>query len=433
MLSPIPRATRNRAGLFAGSGMEFKVEIALGTGSGSEGIWAPDPNEGEWDQSLWSDTEGPGTLYWVDVTGRALSVVTSSGRDRFESRFRTGSATFVLDNDDGVFSPDHGSIGDVRFRPGRWIRLTGRLSNSGDDFTPLWTGYITSITDDYGPAGGSIRSRLTAQDHLGNLQIDNPPALDSPVPSELSSERVDRILDLTGWPPEARISDVGFFDVQGSELAQSRLEEIQLTAESEGGAFYQAKDGRTVFRNRDYLESPRSANVQFSIGQIGSGVQVLSAQSDWSTARVYNDVTFARSGGNAQRVEDDTSISMYQRRTNGRNNLQNTNDADVLFLAQRFLENFRYDKIRIEQLTVTATTDAGVANLLHAELADRVQVTIRNLRGWAFTIDAWINRITWRVTADDWEVDLTVDNTDISDPIGRTGFAEDGFDAGFGV
>lgn len=124
---------------------------------------------------------------------------------------------------------------------------------------------------------------------------------------------------------------------------------------------------------------------------------------------------------------------MYQRRTNGRNNLQNTTDADVLFLANRFLSNFRYDKLRIEQLTVTALDDAGAENLLGAELADRVQVTIRNLRGWAFTLDAWINRITWRISADDWEADLVVDNVDSSDPLDRSGFTADGFDEGFGA
>ena len=298
---------------------------------------------------------------------------------------------------------------------------------------PLWTGYISAIEDVYGPAGASIRSRISAQDHLGNLAINNPPALGTPVPAELSSDRVNRVLDLSGWPEQARRSDVGFFDVQSSALAQSRLEEIQLTAESEGGAFYQAKDGFTVFRNRDYLLSPRSADVQFAIGQVAGAVQVLSAKSDWSSERVYNSVTFARAGGNAVTRTDVQSIQMYQQRTSGRNNLQNTDDDDVAFLADRFLDSFRFDKLRVEQLTVTALSDEGADDLLGMELADRVQVTVRNLRGWSFTLDAWINRFTWRITEDDWEVDLIVDNVDISDPFNRSGFVEDAFDEGFGI
>ena len=670
-LSPIPHALG-----FSGSGLEFKVEIAIGLGSEDTGVW----DAAEWDDGLWSDVgTGPGSLYWVDVTDRALSAVVSSGRDKFESRFRTGSAIFLLDNDDGVFTPDGGlpGIGDLRFRPGRWIRLLGRptsdpspgefvfpappvdtdyllsdntehwidgftvfgtltpavanpassghivgnwgsaasrswslvrltngrlrfriqtitggvyavdspapgllpdvqaafsvtwlpgveisltvdgittttaapeidletagqpitvatqsnqsggLSFEGSiesldavpvtgtrlrlhgidvgtngplfgviwtdpygttwegfglprlvgfapapSFTPLWTGYISAIADEYGPAGGSIRSRIQASDHLGNLAINNPPALAQAVPAELSSDRVNRILDLSGWPAGARISDVGIFDVQSSFLAQSRLEEIQLTAESEGGAFYQEKAGRTRFRNRDYLNADagtpsdallpagfrfddltvgagetvvngdaivlnyqvpsRSAAPQFSIGQVGSGVQVLSAKSDWSTERVYNSITFARSGGDAVTRTDQQSISMYQQRTSGRNNLQNTNDLDVAFLADRFIDRFRFDKLRIEQLTVTAVDDDGASDLLGMELADRIQVTVRNLQGWAFTLDCWINRFTWRISADDWEVDLIVDNVDISDPFDRSGF-DDGFDSGFGI
>lgn len=423
MSTPFPRKLAT-----GGNGAEFLVEIALGIdNTAGQGVWAPDLNEALWDEGLWNGSE----LYWVDVTSRMILAQFTSGRDRWEQRFRTGAGTFVLDNTDGVFNPDGGRIGDLRFRPGRWIRVSARIN--AEPFISMWVGYIDTIEDVYSEGAGGINARIHAYDHMGNMVIDNPPALETPVPEELSSDRVERILDLSDWDPILRDIETGFFDVQSSDLAGSRLEEVQITADSEGGAFYVSKAGLLTFRNRDYLESPRSATPQFTIGDpSGGGVQVGSASTDWSTQRVSNDVRFARRGGTEQRVTDDASISLYQRRTFQRLNLENADSTDVLFLANRFLEAFRFDHLRIDSLSTIALDEDSARELLEMELADRVRVTIRTLQDWSYTMEAWINRFTFVVSADDWDVTMQVDNVDRTDPFDRTGF-DDGFDdEGFG-
>lgn len=461
MSTPFPRKLQT-----GGNGAEFRVEIALGLqDSADSAIWAPDPNEGHWDEQTWNGSE----LYWVDVTSRAQLVQWTQGRDRWDQRFRTGAATFVLDNDDGVFNPDGGAIGDLRFRPGRWIRVLGRVNS--DPYISMWQGYIDSIQDIYSEGAAGITARIFAYDHMGNMAIDDPLALETPVPAELSSERVNRILDLSDWNEILRDIQTGIYDVQASDLAQSRLEEVQITADSEGGAFYVDKRGVVTFRNRDYLTGPgevgtipilqgttfddltvgsgetlvagpnvtltgtfpnRSASPQFSIGDpSGDGVQVGEARTDWSTQRVSNDVQMSRSGGNTQRVTDDASIGLYQRRTFRRLNLENVDDADVLFLATRFLEAQRFDHLRIDSLTTIALDETAARDLIGMELTDQVRVTIRTLRGWSYTMNAWINRMTFVVSPDDWEVTVQVDNIDRTDPFDRSGFT-DGFDDGFG-
>lgn len=411
-----------------GNGAEFRVDIALGfDNTAGDGVWAPDPGEALWDQGLWNG----GELEWVDVTSRAIMVTAQSGRDRWEQRFRTGNAMFVLDNQDGVFNPDGGLIGDVRFRPGRWIRLSGRVNS--EPWIPLWSGYIDTIEDLYSPGAAGINAKMAGYDHMGNMAIDDPPALETPVPAELSSDRINRILDDAGWDESLRDIETGIYIMQSSELAQSRLEECQIVADSEGGAFYVSKDGIVTFRNRDYLSSTRSAVPQFTIGDpSGAGVQVDDADTDWSTQRVSNDIRFARRGGTEQRVVDDASISLYQRRTHTRFNLENDDDADVLFLANRFLDAFRFDHIRIDSLSTVALDADAARDLLEVELADRVRATIRTLPGWSYTMEAWINRFTYIVTADDWNVTMQIDNVDRSDPFDRSGF-DDGYDDGYGV
>ena len=307
---------------------------------------------------------------------------------------------------------------------------------SAIDYRSLFVGYIDTIEDIYSPGAGGINARMIAYDFLGNLAIDDPPALETPVPAELSSARVERLLTLADWPVELweDTIDVGVFDVQSSDLAQSRLEEIQITADSEGGAFYVTGEGFFRFRSRDYLESPASSDVQFVIGDpSGEGVQIEDADTDWSTQRVSNDVRMARTGGQEQRATDDASIGLYQRRTFRRFNLENTNDVDVAFLVDRYLAAFRFDHLRIDSLHVIALSQQAAADLMGMNLADRVRVTVRTLPGWSYTMEAWINGFTFVVTADDWKVVMRVDNVDRTDPFDRSGF-DSGFDEeGFGV
>lgn len=415
--------------------VEFKVELALEA--------TDDPGAGVWDAALWDTDVWSGLIpTWIDVTSRAIAVTTNRGRDRFDQRFRTGQVVADLDNQDGVFNPDtDAALGDLRLRPGRWIRVQGRVANG--TFVPLFTGQIDTMADRYSPVAASIVGRFQGLDFFAPWQIDDPPALESPVGAgESTDDRVNRVLDAAGWPDETFWRDIqtGVHTMQSTTLAQSRLEELQIAAEAEGGAFFVAANGVPTFKARDWLDTdPRSVNVQIEIGAVPDEVQILAARTDWSLQRVYGDVRMARKGGTEQRVTDPTSLSLYGDRTFQRFDLECETDLQVQAIADRFLNSHRFDRLRLESIDVVPTTAEAAQALLVTEVGDLVEVTVRTLpgagtppleAGWSYTLRAWVQRIVHAIDAEDWIVSLTLENQDRSDPFGRRAFS-DGFDAGY--
>ena len=618
--------------------VEFKVETALGIADiDDSAIWGPDVNEGLWDESLWNASEP----YWIDITSRAIMANTSRGRDRWEQRYRTGGATNLLDNQDGVLSLSTGRLGDLQLRPGRWWRLRGRVvgvtinperfllaaatgiasgmeaplpavpvagykvtvtnaitavthtsdqpivsaysgasgnrlfqieqrtddtiravishdttatqamtapgtyppgtpmdislvvdytvpeatltvngapivlaltatgpnttvapftigrralsqqaglfwrgtveqvamlsladaplvtadfsdpglvgSLDGVDwvdgqgnawlgllgsaaegtvipnpFIDLYLGQIDSMADKYTTAAGSINSLWGLFDWFSRWSIDDPPALEIPVGgNELTSDRVTRILDIMNWPESLRDIQTGVNTMQESTLAQSRLEEMQTAADAEGGAFFVDGAGVATFKAQDWLQDdPRSNTPQMRAGAPGDHVQVLDASTDWSTSRVRNDIRMARKGGTEQRLTDGQSMSLYGPRTFQRFDLENDNDADVLELARRYLEAFRWDRARLETVGLYPLDAEGAVELMELQLGDLVRIRVSALPGWSYTGEYYVNRISHAVTKDDWNVSLRVDDADLSPPLGVTSFDE-GYDEGF--
>ena len=104
--------------------VEFQVSLAVGLSAVEDGgIWGPDPSEGLWDTAVWNAS----APFWIDISALSLMANTNRGRDRWEQRFRTGSASSLLDNQDGLLSLSTGSLGQLPLRPGRWWRLRGRV------------------------------------------------------------------------------------------------------------------------------------------------------------------------------------------------------------------------------------------------------------------------------------------------------------------
>jgi hypothetical protein len=414
--------------------VQFAVEVALGLEEGGVdvAIWQPDPNGALWDtQGLWSGL----VPTWVDVTTRAIEAGTKRGRDRWEQEYRVGSSIVTLDNQDGVFNPDTPSPGALTMRPGRWLRVLGRRTDDGSAWVPLWTGQVDTLEDRYTSAGRGINSRFSGLDFGSRFQIDDPPALDTPLPAgQLTSVRVDYILDEANWPSEPgyRSIELGLHTMQESDQAQSRWRELQAAATAEGGYLFIGPDGAVVFRNRDWLSGKLGGPLEYQFGQVGSDVQILAADTDWSQQRIWNDIRMARVGGTEYRVEDLDSIALYGRRTFRRFDLQCQTDSQVQALADRFLGAFRFDRSRLESVDLVPTSPAGVSQLLAIDVGAYIRVTVRTGGDgdWSYTGDYFVQAVEHRIDADDWVVSLRIDSADFTVPLLPAAFT-DGFDEGF--
>lgn len=408
--------------------VEFQVSLAVGLASVEDaGIWGPDPNEGLWDTSVWNAS----APFWIDITALSLMANTNRGRDRWEQRFRTGSASSLLDNQDGLLSLSTGNLGQLPLRPGRWWRLRGRVVGV-TDFIDLYIGQIDTMADKYTDAAASINSLWSLLDFFARFTIDDPPALETPVGAgDLTSERVTRVLDVMEWPEELRDIQTGVNTMQSTTLAQDRLEEMATAADAEGGALFISGDGLVTFKANEWLlNDPRSQTPQMFAGAPGNNVQVIAASTDWSTSRVRNDVRMARKGGTEQRVVSGQSQTLYGPRTFQRYDLENDSDAAVLALANAYLDAFQWDRPRLETVGLYPLNSAGATEMMQLQLGDRVRIQISTIPGWSYTGEYWVNRISHGVTNDDWNMSIRVDDTDLSPPLGQGSFS-DGYDDGF--
>jgi hypothetical protein len=187
-----------------------------------------------------------------------------------------------------------------------------------------------------------------------------------------------------------------------------------------------------VFQNRDWLVDKLDTPPKFAVGAVNSDSEVLAADTDWSTQRVWNDVRMARVGGTEYRVQDEDSQALYGVRTYQRYDVQVDEDTEVVALADRFLAAFRFDRSRVESIDLMPVTAQGVTDLLNVELGDLIRVTIRTggTGDWSYTGDYFVNAVSHRVSTDDWVVSLRVDAAQFDVPLLPAAFT-DGFDDGF--
>lgn len=415
--------------------VQFAVEIALGAteGGADVAIWQPDVDGALWDtKGVWSGV----VPSWVDVTSRVAAVNTRRGRDRWEQQFRVGQCVVVLHNDDGIFNPDsERPPGAVALRPGRWLRVLGRRTDDGSPWVPLWTGQIDAMEDVYQSAAHGIDSRFTSLDFGARFQIDDPPALETPQPAgQLTSDRVNELLDAVDWPNEGGWRDIeaGENTMAETTLAQSRWAEMQVAATAEDGSFFINADGVPTFRNRDWLIDKLGGATDFTIGAVASDIKIMAASTDWSQQRVYGDVRMARKGGTEYRVVSEDSISLYGRRTIRRFDIECQTDNQLSAIADRRLAISQFDRSRVESIDLVPTTPAGVTQLLGVNLGDYIRVTVQTAGegNWAYTDDYFVNQVIHEITDEDWVTTLRIDAANFDVPLLPAAYT-DGFDDGF--
>ena len=434
--------------------VRFAVELGLSGGDEAGGLWDVD----EWDTGVWGGDSIIG-ITWYDVTPRALTAQAGRGREIFFRRMRTGTSRIVLDNADGIWNPIAGPLPEagLRLRPGRAARISGYVDPDAvgpaplppaavvGDWVPLSVTYVDTLSEQYAPGGYGSTMRLDGLDGMSLLSRDDPPALETPRPGELSSDRVIFLLDEFGWPgtgPAGTGRDIasGTFQLQSSVLARSRLEEIQLTADAEAGAFWCDGRGWAIWRPFGWLTDdtfPRSTAVQAQIGGslVADALPIGRVRSSWTAQKIYNDIQLSRRGGEIQRITDTVSWGLYRIRTYRRLDYENASDADLLTVGNDILAATAYDRLRLEGVTVVPRTPRQFATALGLRIGDLVSVTVEAGTGsvsWSYTIEAHVSGLEWRVSADDATLDLTLDDSFRGGPDDSfRAFNPDAFDEGF--
>lgn len=223
--------------------------------------------------------------------------------------------------------------------------------------------------------------------------------------AETSGDRIDRVLDLIGWPAGSRNIDTGIYTVCARGFGRndnvSAISHIQDVAESELGYVFVTADGVFTFHDGEHrTTASRSTASQATFSNTGTGIPIVygGVSQSLDKDRIVNEVTVT--GGNqtsvAQTVTDATSQSTYGRRTLQRST-QLDSDTDALAVAQAILDSYKDPVVRFEEIRVVRTADVSGWDdaVLGREIGDLVTINLAPpTHDTVISYDAYIEEIT---------------------------------------
>lgn len=400
-----------------GGNVTVFVEIDL-----SQGVDGADagssPYVALWDAAIWDQDEWNEGTTWTDVTTYCRSVEIKSKFARLNGDYNAGTCTIVLSNGDGRFTPTNTSspyrIGDSTtigiWRPIRIRAVHEHDNGAASTEWPLFYGYIRSWDEDFPLKAHDAIVTVSAVDPFAKIAAFDGFAVTPVGSGELSSARVERILDSCGFTGD-RFIDAGQVTLQATDLAGNHLSLLKLTADSEGGAVWCGPDGAVYFDNQDaLLNKARSNEVQVTFADDGTGIPYTDISHSYDGDTVVNMAIWQAVSGSSQTYSSTPSRVLYGDRQSTRTDLLNDTDADVLTLATREVGIYQTPERRVESLRFNPIAVGGDAwdALSSQRIQMRALAEVKMTPPAGDVIDkfVYVQGLSHRITPDNWWVDL---------------------------
>lgn len=355
----------------------------------------------------WSTTPS-GTPSWVEVTDWTESVSYSRGRSSERGRFSPGKLTIVLKNTDRRFDP--ATTGYTGGPYGSNVRFAKRVKVEahfpGPTVVPLIVAFIDSIDLDLSPNNAYASSVLTCSDGLKVIARGKTSGALS-MPQEAVYDRIDRLLDIIGWPAGDRLNStsLGEYTITQAYETDAPLDvlgHINRIVDDEDALYYVMADGRARYRNRRYQQNPYlilTPDITFD-NTGATGHPFKDADFSSGDADFINQATITRQEGGSFTIDDATSQSNSW--------LQSFEDSALLAFdgdargrAEYIVAKYKDPTLRIGTFEVSGYYNAdptvGWQPMLERELGDLARIK-RTHPGGGSIIDFYgiIEQITFR-------------------------------------
>lgn len=405
---PVPQYSQATTGVNFWDQVTITVEAAFSAAQGDYGVW----DIGAWDTATW----GP-DLVWSDISQYVRSIQTSIGRSREFDHFSAGTATLVLANRDGRFSPEntsgpYASGGLSGVRPWRPMRIRVDLLNVVfADPAPLYIfyGYAESFTDDF-PGTKDSRTTIKLVDGIALIAAFDGFEQPAEGDGEPAGVRIHRVLDNAMWTGGRSIDTSGTL-CQATTLAQNAWTELLLTADSDGGDVWVEPDNTLVFEHAGHpYEDPRESSVQATFTDDDTGLRYQDIEFAYDGDLLVNLAKIARAGGTEQTAADNTSRALFGDHLFSRDDLICTTDSQVLSIANRMVGLRAESEKRVKSITIHPRSDPDNLWLqLERRIRDRINIK-RTIPGTTVTLDrdCFIDGIEHTITPEDWVTTFTL-------------------------
>jgi hypothetical protein len=357
----------------------------------------------------------------VDITNQVMKVSTRRGRNRILSQFEAGTATVTLNDPNSDFNPQN-TAGPYygKLLPLRKIRIYATMEYEGSPIEiAIFAGYITSYDTGF-YNGVNTTSTVVLQCVDGFRLLNNVSTGTSPIPGatagQLSGARIEEILDFAGFPSSMRSTNPGNSTMQADPGgARSVLAAIQTVEQSEFGAFFMQRSGKTLFLDRDTVIERADAPVRI-YSDTGSPGEFLYQNIDlaFDDQLILNDVTVTRYDDNLgpalpQTVTDQESIDRFFTKSGQRTGLLVQTDTESLDQANTLLAARKNADLRIDSITLNNLANISELNLvvnLSSDIYNLIFVEKEMSGGSGVEKELFIQGVQHDVTPSTWTTKL---------------------------
>jgi len=196
---------------------------------------------------------------FIDATCDFQALEVDVGRPDDLNLFASGRCLFSLDNRSGQWSTYDAGGRLIYYAPGRRVRVLAKI---GTETFWLFAGYIDRWDD-------TAADSVTVEAHDRFATLAQPVGKFTPgTAGETAGPRIDAIRSRAGDGDPVRL-EAGTVTLTRQQTDRSPLEEIQVTALSDGGLVYTDADGTLVYRDRLW---PRGRDDQPTIDRFTDNV-----------------------------------------------------------------------------------------------------------------------------------------------------------------
>ena len=344
----------------------------------------------------------------VDVSDIAIRVSIRRGRNRILNSCEAGTATVVLEDENGDWNPQNTSgpyYG--KLLPLRKIRIWADYDDgSGLDRYYLYSGYITSYDNTFRVGIDEVSSvTLQCVDAFRLFQNVNITTVAGTSAGQDSGARINNLLNLASYPTSQRLIDTGDSTVQADPgTARTLLQACQTIEQTELGGFYIDAEGNAVFLSRTDV-SLKADQTPLLFNDNGTDISYQSIDFAYDDTQIFNDITVARLGGTPQTVTDTTSIETYFIHSGQRTDLLMQTDAEALDQAQMLLNARANALLRIDSIGLNLMDESETNRIvagLDSELFTLIDVTKTGQQSSTFTLELFIQGIQHDITPTTW-------------------------------
>lgn len=345
----------------------------------------------------------------VDVSNIALRVSIRRGRNRILNSFEAGTATVVLEDQNGDWNPQNVSSPYYgKLLPLRKIRIWADYDDGGGvDRYYLYSGYITSYDNTFRLGFDEVSSvTLQCVDAFRLFQNVNITTVAGTSAGQTSGVRIDKLLDLASYPTSQRLIDAGDSTVQADPgTARTLLQSCQTIEQTELGGFFIDPEGNAVFLSRTTV-SEEADQTPLLFNDNGTDIPYSTIDFAYDDTQIFNDITVTRLGGSPQNVQSTSSIETYFIHSGQRSELLMQTDTEALDQAQMLLNARDEALLRIDSIGLNLK-DATSVDLIKAgidsDLFTLINVTKTGQASSTFTLELFVQGIQHDITPISWQ------------------------------